>query len=129
MLVAEAVGRVGGAVVGRGETEVAGIIGLTAGGVGWLDAEGTLIGGTGVAAVGVAVPMVDERGSDFPVWVKVNMYGGVVAVCAARLVKGCSVTVFGSLMNRKRSSGERAVEIKGREVIFHSSSVRKEDNG
>lgn len=72
---------------------------------------------------------IDERGTDNPVWVKINMYGAVVRLCEERLRKGCSLTVHGSFMNRKRNSGESAVEVRGREVMFHLSPVKKDENG
>jgi single-stranded DNA-binding protein len=72
---------------------------------------------------------LEERNQTFPTWVKVNIYdAGNVTMCRERLLKGASVTVYGKLMNRRRSSNELAVEVKASEIIFNGSTVRNNVN-
>lgn len=46
--------------------------------------------------------------------VRVNVYGGLVRVCRARLEKGVYVVVSGELMNRS----ERLTEVRAKDLAF-----------
>ena len=62
---------------------------------------------------------IQKRDQARATWVKINVYGGNVAICKTRLRVGGNVSVKGEAMNRD-TNGFITTEFRADEIVFHN---------
>jgi len=76
--------------------------------------------GTGVTAYSMLIAVDSKKGT--PVWVRVNVFGGLARKCNDKIEKGDYVLVSGELMERKVSTDDiTLLEIRAKEIVFGST--------
>lgn len=63
--------------------------------------------------------LATEKAQNEPVWVRINVYGQLAAICGSKLNKGDYVMVDGELMNRSsKVDSDKMVEIRCMDIVF-----------
>ena len=94
-------------------------VGAWSGNVGSRIAFGQTDAGVNACAFDLAVN--DGPKKDQKIWIRINVFGGLVELCKQRLKKGVYLQVAGSVMQRKRK-----LEVRAEQIVFGGAPAHDE---